>query len=127
MPPNIESFARRLLVASKNGEIVWERSERDPDTFMAGAGSGSVRLSTHEIGEDVGVFANRLELLDADGKVVDTMETDPTRAGPWRDWEVTLNSLYDAARLIGSGTSKVIKGLADEWGLPPDPEDSIPF
>lgn len=127
MPPNIESFARRLLVASKNGKIAWTRTERDPNAFITGAGAGYVRLSTHELGEESGVFANRLELLDADGKVVDTMETDPTRAGPWLDWEITLNDLYDAARLIGSGTSKIIKGLADELDLPPDPEDNIPF
>jgi len=127
MPQNIESFSRRLLAATKNGKIAWQRTERDPSAFIAAAGAGAVRLSTHEIGEEGGVFANRLELLDDAGMVADTMETDPTRAGPWLDWESTLNELYDAARLTGSGTSKIIKGLADEWELPLDPEDDIPF
>jgi|ERR1700691_1639016 len=127
MPPDIESFARRLLAASRGGKIEWNRTERDPDTFIASAGAGSVRVSRHELGEDTDIFAICLELLDAEGKIADTLETDPTRAGPWLDWEIALNSLYDAARLTGSGISKVIEGLVDEWHLPPDPQEDIPF
>jgi hypothetical protein len=124
MAADIYSFARRLLAASQKGIIEWKRTERDPSAFIASADAGAVRVSAPQVDEDI--HATRLELLDADGSVADSLETEPTRAGPWLDWEETLNSLYDTARLSGSGTAKVIEGLAEEWALPPDP-DEIPF
>lgn len=124
MPADIESFARRLLAASEGGKIEWSRTEQDPNAYVASAGAGAVRVSAPELTEDL--FATRLEILGADGKIADTLETDPTRAGPWLEWEITLKKLYKLARLSGSGTAKVIEGLANEWELPPDPGD-IPF
>jgi hypothetical protein len=124
MAADIESFARRLLAASQGGKIEWARTEQDPEAFIASAGAGAVRVSNPEIVD--GYYATRLELLGPDGKLANSLETDPTRAGPWLDWEITLKNLYDVARLSGSGTAKVIEGLADEWELPPDP-DEIPF
>jgi hypothetical protein len=124
MPADIQSFVRRLLTASQNGKIDWKRTEQDTGAFIASAGAGAVRVSAPQTDEDV--HASRLELLDADGTVADFLQTDPTRPGPWLDWEETLNALYDSARLAGSGTAKVMKGLAEEWELPPDPNE-IPF
>jgi hypothetical protein len=123
---DLDSFARRVLRATKNGQISWATSETDSRAFVASAGAGSVRITGVQVDEDT--WAIRLEILDSSGRVTNTRDTDPLRSGPWLDWETTLNDLYDAAHFAGSGTSEVLQALNDEWKLPPDPEDEdIPF
>jgi hypothetical protein len=128
MSPSVDvnSFARRVLRATKNDQLNWAPATDDPSTYLASADAGAIRMSTFQV--DDGAFATRLEILDTADRVTEMRETDPTRAGPWLDWEMTLNELYEAARFAGSGASDVIQGLTEQWSLPADPaDDDIPF
>jgi hypothetical protein len=120
-PLEFNSFARRVLRGTKTGVVAWAPSEQDGTVFVAETDRGSIRISSHEVSGRVDAI--RLEVLNADGRVVDTTETDPTREGPWLDWEDTLNELYPAAQFAGSGTAQTLRELSDAWGLPPDPQD----
>lgn len=128
MSPSVDvnSFARRVLRATKNDQLSWAPTMDDPNTYLASADAGAIRMSTVQVDDDV--FAIRFEILDAAGRVTEMRETDPTRPGPWLDWETTLNELYETARFAGSGASAVIQSLTEQWGLPADPaDDDIPF
>jgi hypothetical protein len=121
----VEEFVRRLLKATQQGSLKWELES--PMDFAAKAGSGSVFIGA---GESATVFRVR----NASGEVVETLQTEPDRPGAWRPWEENLHDLWEEARLSAMGTTEVIKDLAKEWNLPPDPaafqppsEDDIPF
>jgi hypothetical protein len=123
---DVNSFVRRILRATKNDQLSWTPATDDPNTYLASADAGAIRVSEVEV--DDGVIATRFEILDATGRVTEIRETDPTRPGPWLDWETTLNEIYETARFAGSGTSNLIQSLTEQWGLPADPaDDDIPF
>ncbi len=123
---DLDSFARRVLRATRTGKVSWSGADGDPRAFIASADVGSIRISEFEV-ED-GPDATLLEVLNPDGQVAASRVTDPHRPGPWLDWEETLKQLYSAASFDGSGASKVLEDLAEQWNLPGDPADEdIPF
>lgn len=125
-PVDLDSFARRVLRATRSGKISWSRADDDSQTFIASADSGSIRI--YEFGVGSQHDATQLEILNPDGQVTASRVTDPLRPGPWLDWEETLRQLYTAASFAGSGTSKILEDLATQWNLPGDPADEdIPF
>jgi hypothetical protein len=122
----ILEFMRRLLAGTKNGSVKWEKTAQKSERFKAKSGSGSIILYEELVEEDT--WATVLEIRDQNAQVLETVATDPLRPGAWRNWEETLHSLHEEARLSALGTAKTLETLADEWKLPPDPEsDDIPF
>lgn len=83
MSPSVDvnSFARRVLRATKNDQLSWAPATDNPNTYLASADAGAIRMSTVQVDDDA--FATRFEILDAAGRVTEMRETDPTRPGPW--------------------------------------------
>lgn len=123
---DLDSFARRILLATRSGKVAWSRTDGDPRAFVASAAGGSIRISEYEV--DDAPDATLLEVLDPDGRVITSRVTDPHRPGPWLNWEQTLKQLYEVASFAGSGAAKVLEDLTQQWDLPTDPADEdIPF
>lgn len=116
----IVEFARRLLRATEEGSLKWELVDSPEGPYIAKAGAGSVLVAG-------GPTATQLVVRNQSDQTIETLEAEPSRPGAWREWEETLHQLWDEARLSALGTTEVIKELADEWNLPPDPGDDIPF
>lgn len=116
----IERFARRLLRATVEGDLEWSRVRQSDARFTAKAGSGSVVIQENDN------TSTELLIRDSNQKVIETLTDEPDRPGAWRPWEETLHELFKQARLSGMGTTELLGKLADEWDLPPDPEE-IPF
>jgi hypothetical protein len=122
----VTEFVRRLLRATREGTLNWEL--QGSSEFTAKAGKGSV-----VVGGDA--TATAFDVRNAAGQVIERLQADPERPGAWRPWEEDLHALWEEARLSAMGTTEVIKDLAEEWKLPPDPnsefqpssEDDIPF
>jgi hypothetical protein len=122
----IVEFMRRLLAGTRNGAVTWEKVAQRVDRFTAKSGSGAVVTYEDQVDEDT--WATVLEIRDSNSQVLETVATDPLRPGAWRDWEETLHSVHEEARLSALGTAKTLETLAAEWKLPPDPNsDDIPF
>ncbi len=123
---DLDSFGRRILLATRSGKVAWSRTDGDPRAFVASAAGGSIRISEYEV--DDAPDATLLEVLDPDGQVIASRVTDPHRPGPWLDWEQILKQLYGVASFAGSGAAKVLEDLTQQWDLPADPADEdIPF
>jgi hypothetical protein len=117
----VAQFARRLLQATKTERLKWDLVESSDGPFIAKAGKGSVLVGG-------GPSATILTVRNAEDEEIETLQADPERPGAWRPWEETLHELWQEARLSALGTTEVIKDLAEEWNLPPDPDDDdIPF
>lgn len=89
---DLDSFGRRILLATRSGKVAWSRTDGDPRAFVASAAGGSIRISEYEV--DDAPDATLLEVLDPDGQVIASRVTDPHRPGPWLDWEQILKRLW---------------------------------
>lgn len=125
----IETFVFELLAGTENGSVKWERTS-SVDLFRAEGESGKIRI--YRKSEEPLVIS--LTIADTSGRSVGEVETDPYRSGPWQGWERALMDLFDAAKLQAFGTTDVLRGLREEFGLPqinppedPPVEDDIPF
>src|SRR4051794_16581370 len=122
-------LARRLRAATAAGQVKWERLDtpENEEAFEASAKAGTARITRHELPS--GAAQHTFVLLNAQGQLVDQVDTDPTIPGPWRAWEKDLHRLHAAARLASSDVHEVVQDLEKEWALPPDPgsEEDIPF
>jgi hypothetical protein len=118
----IEKFALQLLAGTKAGTVEWKPGPTSEILLLEGQ-SGLVQLEKR--GED----KIQLHLFNAQGNSVGSVESDPSRAGPWQPWETALRELFPIASLQARGTTEVLTGLQEEFNLPDDVDESddVPF
>jgi hypothetical protein len=119
---DIYDFMRSVAAATNQGQIPWE--VEDERAYVARGSSGALRVMQGPSDAD----PVRLQVLNTDAQVIESLVTEPQRPGQWRSWEQTLNSLYIAAGQQAKGVTEVVEDLSKEFGLKPVPlEDDIPF
>lgn len=114
----LEDFAMNIARATRRGTIPWERTA--PAFFLAEAAGVAMVISR----PDTDSPAVRLSILDKREEVIDSIETDPHRPGPWQPWEEALNEVIDLAQDQASGISDALVQLSEAFGIK---DDDIPF
>jgi hypothetical protein len=117
--PELESFIRRLTVATSRGTLAWTEMGKAGFAVTTAGGSFTVQSS-----ESSGEHPYLCQVRNQAGSVISTAETVFGEA--YEPWEQEIEELYRVVRNQVLGIDDTFKTLATELELP-DVDDDTPF